>query len=240
MTLKDSLKEETDPAMTLHLTVVILFQQTNGCLIHTPGRLLPSILPYLKQGMESNDYQLLSRLYDSIIMQLKTTQLMSTSITSTSLEQPRDTPSGNKDTPSDTHPESSTGTQQQDTPSPAGTTPSPEGDWEMVKSTESAVVEVVGGETTLESLQLLEEVLEEKKEGVSTPSPPLNEWEGQVGKEVGVSGDDDDAVEGVSTENVSKDDVTEDVSCEEGVSHDDQLELLIKSVKEIVLKRNKT
>ena len=259
MSLKDSLKEEIEPAMILHLTIVILFQHTNGCLIHTPGRLLPAILLYLQQGMDANDYQLLNRLHDLIIMQLKTTSsnkdLMSTSLVQPLVMPPRnkDVPSapGSKDTPTESCPVSSIGgnlDQQQDTPSSAEatpssvrTTPSPDGEWELVKPTES---DVIGSETTMESLQLLEEaVLEEKNAVVDEGTTPLNEGGEQSGIDVGMSGDKiEGAVGGVFTESdVSKDHLIEDVPCDVGVSDSDQLESLIKSVKELVLlKKTKT
>ncbi len=83
--------------MTLHLTVVILYQHLNGCPLHTPGRLLPSLIPHLRGGLEPEDYKLLIQLQDMVMLQLK--QDTATSDKEPSLTTSSETSSVTKDTP---------------------------------------------------------------------------------------------------------------------------------------------
>ena len=67
----DSLKEERDPAMALHLTTVILFQQNTGHLLHAPGRLIPHIIVYLRNFVEPSSYSVLSKYQEIVVMHLR-------------------------------------------------------------------------------------------------------------------------------------------------------------------------
>lgn len=51
-----NLQEEQEPAMALHLVVVILFQQHTGSIIHMPGKLVPHIISFLESQMKPEDY----------------------------------------------------------------------------------------------------------------------------------------------------------------------------------------
>ena len=70
-TLQTSLKEEKDPAMALHLTVVLLFQIHTSCLLHTPGRLLPQIITFLRGYMQPEDFHKLTSFQELVVLQLK-------------------------------------------------------------------------------------------------------------------------------------------------------------------------
>ena len=70
-TLQTTLKEEKDPAMALHLTVVLLFQIHTGCLLHTPGRLLPQIITFLRGYMQPEDFHKLTSFQELVVLQLK-------------------------------------------------------------------------------------------------------------------------------------------------------------------------
>ena len=52
--LGEQLKTERDPAMTLHLAVVLLFQTLTQCMLHCPGRLVPAVLAHLATLMEAD------------------------------------------------------------------------------------------------------------------------------------------------------------------------------------------
>ena len=67
----DSLKEERDPAMALHLTTVILFQQNTGHLLHAPGRLIPHIIIHLRNFVEPSSYSVLSQYQEIVVMHLR-------------------------------------------------------------------------------------------------------------------------------------------------------------------------
>ncbi|XP_071954728.1 E3 UFM1-protein ligase 1-like [Antedon mediterranea] len=54
------LKEESDPAMALHLAVVILIQNMCNCCVHTPGRCIPQLLVFLESHITPNHYKVLS------------------------------------------------------------------------------------------------------------------------------------------------------------------------------------
>ena len=180
----ESLKEETDPAMALHLAVAILFQQINGCPIHMPGRLLPFVLTQLRGGMDPGDFSLLTQFQDMVVAQLKDSSVkqkldeQSESVPSSreSSEESKNSKSpppskeGNSENRKETSSVNKNKTEEkQETPSSVERvqdTPSPiHGEWEMVKSYHSELeAEVVRSGTTKESLKLLEEVLEERRE----------------------------------------------------------------------------
>ncbi|XP_033112791.1 E3 UFM1-protein ligase 1-like [Anneissia japonica] len=54
------LKEESDPAMALHLAVVLLIQNTNNTCVHAPGRCIPQLLVFLESHIAASQYKLLS------------------------------------------------------------------------------------------------------------------------------------------------------------------------------------
>ena len=185
----ESLKEETDPAMTLHLAMAILFHLINSCPIHMPGRLLPFVLTQLRGGMEPEDFSLLTQFQDMVVARLKDSSVkQKIDEQSESVLAPRESSEESKSSKSS--PPSQEGNsenrkekssvnenkteEEQETPSSVERvqdTPSPiHGDWEMVKSYHSELeAKVVRSKTTKESLKLLEEVLEERRETEGVP-----------------------------------------------------------------------
>lgn len=68
-----ALKEEKEPAMALHLTSVLLFQRCTNCIIHAPGRLVPSIISFLSKHMSDPEYVILTDFQRLVILHLKLT-----------------------------------------------------------------------------------------------------------------------------------------------------------------------
>jgi hypothetical protein len=50
------ISSETDPAMALHLTSVILFHTYTQTLLHVPGKCVPQVILFLKSHMEADKY----------------------------------------------------------------------------------------------------------------------------------------------------------------------------------------
>ena len=48
LSLADQLRNESDPAMVLHLGAVLIFMKVTGSLLHLPGRLVPQVFVYLQ------------------------------------------------------------------------------------------------------------------------------------------------------------------------------------------------
>lgn len=59
-TLSDQLKGENDPAMAMHLAVVLLFQTFTQAMVHAPGRLVPAVLQHLQESLDAEKYQSLT------------------------------------------------------------------------------------------------------------------------------------------------------------------------------------
>ena len=75
--LKSSLKEEQDPAMSLHLVTLVLFHSHTGCLLHTPGRLIPRVIAVLRGYMKPTDFTVLDAYQSLVVLDLKTSTLQS-------------------------------------------------------------------------------------------------------------------------------------------------------------------
>ena len=75
--LKSSLKEEQDPAMSLHLVTLVLFHSHTGCLLHTPGRLIPRVIAVLRGYMKPTDFIVLDAYQSLVVLDLKTSTLQS-------------------------------------------------------------------------------------------------------------------------------------------------------------------
>jgi len=58
----EQLRTETDPAMTLHLAVILLVQAVSQCMVHAPGRCVPHIITYLRERLPLDHHQLLVKL----------------------------------------------------------------------------------------------------------------------------------------------------------------------------------
>ena len=66
-----SLKDEDDPAMALHLTSVLLFQQHTGCSIHVPGKLVPIVINFLESQMSTEHYSIITQFQKLVTLQWK-------------------------------------------------------------------------------------------------------------------------------------------------------------------------
>jgi len=60
------LKNETDPAMALHLASVLLFQIYTQNMVHAPGRCVPQVIALLKNYMEEEPHQVLVEMQGSV------------------------------------------------------------------------------------------------------------------------------------------------------------------------------
>ena len=52
LSLADQLRNESDPAMVLHLGTVLIFMKVTGSLLHLPGRLVPQVILFLQDKHE--------------------------------------------------------------------------------------------------------------------------------------------------------------------------------------------
>ena len=57
--LLEQLKSETDPAVALHLSSVILIHTYTQNIVHIPGKCVPLLIEFLKSHMEADKYDLL-------------------------------------------------------------------------------------------------------------------------------------------------------------------------------------
>ncbi len=58
--LCESLKEEVEPAMCLHLISVIMFQQHTSTIVHIPGKLVPLVTTYLAKHLDTKTHSKLT------------------------------------------------------------------------------------------------------------------------------------------------------------------------------------
>ena len=65
--LLGKVEHEEDPAMVLHLVVVLLFQQHTGCMLHAPGRMVPSIVAILEKYLSEEEQTILLSFQQLII-----------------------------------------------------------------------------------------------------------------------------------------------------------------------------
>ena len=68
--LLEQLRQETEPAMGLHLAAVILFQHHTGCMIHVPGKCVPHIIACLASYMSPEDHAKLTHYQGLVVKQL--------------------------------------------------------------------------------------------------------------------------------------------------------------------------
>ena len=57
--------------MVLHLVVVLLFQQHTNCIIHLPGKLVPSVIAFLSNRLSESERSKLRTFQDLVMLQLK-------------------------------------------------------------------------------------------------------------------------------------------------------------------------
>lgn len=68
--LLEQLREAEDPALVLHLTSILLFQNTTHCMLHAPGRCVPHIISFLESKIPEEQYTLLSQYQSLVVKQL--------------------------------------------------------------------------------------------------------------------------------------------------------------------------
>ncbi|XP_061130391.1 E3 UFM1-protein ligase 1 [Syngnathus typhle] len=66
-TLAEQLEEARDPALVLHLTGALLFQDSTHCILHAPGRCVPQIVQVLAGRIPPEKHALLT-LYQSLVV----------------------------------------------------------------------------------------------------------------------------------------------------------------------------
>lgn len=69
-TLQEQLKQENEPAMALHLAVVLLFQHHTGCMIHAPGKCVPQIVTCLADYISPEDHERIVKYQSLVVLQL--------------------------------------------------------------------------------------------------------------------------------------------------------------------------
>lgn len=60
--LLEQLSQETDAAMLLHLSVVVLFQTFTSNIVHAPGKCVPQIVTFLQPYLPPEQHDLLTRM----------------------------------------------------------------------------------------------------------------------------------------------------------------------------------
>lgn len=68
--LLEQLREAEDPALVLHLTSVMLFQNVTHCMLHAPGRCVPHIIGFLQSKIPEDQHKLLSQYQSLVVKQL--------------------------------------------------------------------------------------------------------------------------------------------------------------------------
>lgn len=68
--LIQQLNESSDAALTLHLSVLLLFQTNQNEIIHASGKFVPQLINFLRPGLDSNAFSLLYNCQELVIKQL--------------------------------------------------------------------------------------------------------------------------------------------------------------------------
>ncbi|KAK2883752.1 hypothetical protein QQF64_016521 [Cirrhinus molitorella] len=68
--LSEQLRDTEDPALVLHLTSVLLFQNVTHCMLHAPGRCVPQIISFLQSKIPEEQHKLLSQYQSLVVKQL--------------------------------------------------------------------------------------------------------------------------------------------------------------------------
>jgi hypothetical protein len=76
--LAEQLRQETDIAMALHISAVLLVQIHTQCMVHAPGRCIPLIIAYLKQHLPADQHSLLVECQELVMKRLKLLNDLST------------------------------------------------------------------------------------------------------------------------------------------------------------------
>ncbi|XP_077076344.1 E3 UFM1-protein ligase 1 isoform X1 [Siphateles boraxobius] len=68
--LLEQLRDAEDPALVLHLTSILLFQNVTHCMLHAPGRCVPHIIGFLQSKIPEGQLKLLSQYQGLVVKQL--------------------------------------------------------------------------------------------------------------------------------------------------------------------------
>lgn len=68
--LIQQLNESSEPALTLNLAVLLLFQSIHNQMIHASGKFVPQLLSFLRTSLEADLFALLHQCQDLVIRQL--------------------------------------------------------------------------------------------------------------------------------------------------------------------------
>ena len=68
--LIQQLNESSDAALTLHLSVLLLFQTNHNEIIHASGKFVPQLISFLRPVLDSNTFSLLHNCQELVIKQL--------------------------------------------------------------------------------------------------------------------------------------------------------------------------
>ncbi|XP_043076128.1 E3 UFM1-protein ligase 1 isoform X2 [Puntigrus tetrazona] len=68
--LSEQLRDTEDPALVLHLTSILLFQNVTHCMLHAPGRCVPHIIGFLQSKISEEQHKLLSQYQSLVVKQL--------------------------------------------------------------------------------------------------------------------------------------------------------------------------
>uniref|UniRef100_A0A1A9W1K1 E3 UFM1-protein ligase 1 homolog n=1 Tax=Glossina brevipalpis TaxID=37001 RepID=A0A1A9W1K1_9MUSC len=69
--LLEQLKQQTEPAVILHLTALILFTTITGCILHASGKFVAQILTFIKTALNDEQNRLLNNYQDLVINVLR-------------------------------------------------------------------------------------------------------------------------------------------------------------------------
>jgi hypothetical protein len=68
------LQDAADPGLTLHLSVLLIFQSITGSAIHASGKFVPQILQEIKSQLEKETFELLSQFEQLVISHVRATR----------------------------------------------------------------------------------------------------------------------------------------------------------------------
>ncbi|KAG1953551.1 E3 UFM1-protein ligase 1 [Pimephales promelas] len=68
--LMEQLRDAEAPALVLHLTSILLFQNVTHCMLHAPGRCVPHIIGFLQSKIPEDQLKMLSQYQGLVVKQL--------------------------------------------------------------------------------------------------------------------------------------------------------------------------
>lgn len=75
--LVKSLEDELDHAMALHIVAVLLFHRETSCIIHLPGKFIPTVISFLSSSLSKEKHDKLLECQHLISAEWKAKQLTS-------------------------------------------------------------------------------------------------------------------------------------------------------------------